>query len=303
MTKFALIVGATGGIGQALARQFRGKGYLVVCFAPHRFALELDEMKLTLGVIPYCMDITSIDDIRRARQFIKDTTGGRLDTLYVNLGVAYAHPAVEYDDARMEQVFRVNLLGPIHVCKYLAKYVVATKGTIVFTTSIAACVPLAWTAVYGLLKAGLDTYARYLHHELSPFGVSVYLVITGGVDTAIAAHAHEDSPSFDTELYRVPEMALLVMAASQMTKNATNPDDYAKVVVPVVSAPSPRFHVYAGQSGWLMGWLLRYLPEAWVLWVIARKYKQDAVFVLAKAKAAAEARAEARDQQKPVKHD
>lgn len=303
MTKFALIVGATGGIGQALVRQFVNKGYLVVCFAPRRFELELNDMKQKLGVIPYCMDITDVDHIRLAREFIKETTNGRLDTLYINLGIAYAHPAIEYDDARMEEVFRVNLLGPIHVCKYLAKYVVAAKGTIVFTTSIAGCVPLAWTLVYGLSKAGLDGYARYLHHELSPFGVSVYLVVTGGVDTAIAVRAHEDSPPFETELYRVPQLAQLLVLAAHLTKGATNPDDYAKEVVPTVSSHSSQFRVYAGQRGWLMGFLLQYLPEQWVLWVIARKYKQHAVFALARTKAEAEASVGADGDSKPEKRD
>ncbi|CAN3503621.1 NADPH-dependent 1-acyldihydroxyacetone phosphate reductase [Diutina catenulata] len=278
MTKFALIVGGTGGIGAALCRKFASLKYQVICFAPQKFEAEMQMLRDKYGVIPYSFDISSLDEIKRSVEFVRETTGGRLDTLYLNSGIAYGHPAIEFNDERMDLLYRVNLMGPIYVAKYMANFIVDARGAIVFTTSISARVPLAWTSIYGSSKTGLDVYARYLHDEMRPLGVSVYSVITGGVNTPIAVRAQSDSPQIQTQWYAVQGMRESMEQALEMTVSGTSPEAYAERIVPMIDHRRNVFNIYDGEHGSMMGYYSRFMPEWLVSRMINRKFKQDTVY-------------------------
>lgn len=63
--------------------------------------------------------------------------------------------------------------------KHFAPLVIKSKGSIIFTSSVAARVPLSWISAYSATKAAIDAYAKTLHGEMEPFGVKVHSVITG----------------------------------------------------------------------------------------------------------------------------
>ncbi|KAI5967612.1 hypothetical protein KGF57_000306 [Candida theae] len=131
---------------------------------------------------------SNLDDIKRLKDVVFEEAGGYLDILYNNAGIAYGGPAICGDEAKVDKIIQVNLTAYIHVTKHLAPYVINAKGTILFTSSVAARIPLAWTSFYCATKAGIDAYALSLHGEMEPFGVKVHSVITGGVNTAIGGN-------------------------------------------------------------------------------------------------------------------
>jgi NAD(P)-dependent dehydrogenase (short-subunit alcohol dehydrogenase family) len=85
-SKTFLITGASkGGIGDALAREFHGRGFRV--FASVRTPSKADHLK-ELGIEIVQLDVTSSESIRSAAREVRETTGGTLDILVNNSGVS-----------------------------------------------------------------------------------------------------------------------------------------------------------------------------------------------------------------------
>lgn len=159
MTKYALISGGTGGIGTQLCIQLAAEGYTVFAFAPEKFLSDVKDLKND-NIIPYALDITNIDNIKSSVNFIREkTNGGFLDILYNNAGIPYNTPATEFKDELMINLFNTNLIGHILMSKYFCDFVIKTQGTICFTASVSAVVPMAWISLYGASKAALNQYA------------------------------------------------------------------------------------------------------------------------------------------------
>lgn len=183
--KYALITGASSGIGYAMSQALSKRGYKVYGCAPKRDLHLMTPLKQQYGVTPFELDITDLQAIKNAVQYITKETGGRLDILYNNAGISIGGPAVEHDEQKLNLLFQVNVIGHMNMCKHFVDLVIATKGVIVFTSSIAGLIPLSWASHYNASKAAINMYAKTLAPELKPFGVKVYSVITGGVNTAI----------------------------------------------------------------------------------------------------------------------
>ena len=98
-------------------------------------------------------------------------TGGYLDVLYNNAGIAIGQPAIEIPEDKLNWIFQVNVIGHINMTKHFAPLVIKSKGSIIFTSSVAARVPLSWISAYSATKAAIDAYAKTLHGEMEPFGL------------------------------------------------------------------------------------------------------------------------------------
>lgn len=269
--KYALISGGTGGIGTELCTLFAKRGYQVICMAPEPILWEVDGLKEKYGLITYALDITDVDAVNKAAEFVKEKTGGQLDVLYNNAGISYASPAVEFDDAKVLKMFQVNVFGHMYMTRAMIDYVIARQGLIVFTLSVAARVPLSWVSFYNSTKAAIDEWAKTLHVEMKPFGVRVHSVITGGVDTAICdrnvvllmAGSRYDVPGV---------IELMRLLAMMLRRDNVSPHKYAEGVVRDVVSKRDRFNLYHGCKAYILHWVLRYVPLLWVEWGVLRHF-------------------------------
>jgi len=278
MTKYALICGGTGGIGTQLCVQFAKRGYKVFAFAPDKYLGEAKELQSKYDVVPYAFDICNRDEIKAATKFIEENTdGGNLDILYNNAGIAYGGPAIEFDDDKMLNLFNVNCLGHILVTKYMAPYVIKRKGSIIFTTSLAARVPLTWCSLYGATKAAIDQYAWGLHTEMAPLGVNVHSVVTGGVDTPIATRS-ELMPTLADSYYNVPGIKECIETTQAMTKTGTKPEVYAKQVVDVIVKKKSVFNIHRGARGFATYLLYKIFPVWLIEYLVSREFKANVVW-------------------------
>lgn len=273
MTKYALISGGTGGIGTQLCIQFAERGYKVFAFAPEKYLQEAKDLSKRYDIVPYALDITNLDQIKKSVEFIRrNTDGGKLDILYNNAGIGYGSPAIEFDDEALVNVFNTNVIGHIYMTKYMSEFVINRKGSIIFTTSVSARVPLTWISIYGGTKAALDQYAWGLKVELQPFGVRVHSVITGGVNTPIAARA--DSMTIpNTSRYEVDGIEICATAASKMTATGTDPAVYARQVVNVIVKKRNIFTIYRGRGSYFTHLISRFLPVWLVEILISSHFK------------------------------
>lgn len=260
MTKYALISGGAGGIGSQLTIQFAKRHYTVIATAPERHLFEIKQLaKEYPNIIPYACDITDVDQIIKLREFVKQTTGGYLHILYNNAGISIAGPATEFENDQMMTLFKVNVFGHMYMTKYMSEFIIAGKGAIIFTSSVAARAPLSWVSLYCATKSAIDQYAWCLRTEMQPFGVRVYSVITGGVDTGIC-DANITAPKAGSP-FDVDGVYDSMRASAQMSRiTNVSPQKYAQGVVSVVESKSSVFNIYKGAKSFTTHFGSRYLP-------------------------------------------
>lgn len=267
--KYALITGASSGIGYQLAISLSKKGYKVFGCAPESNVLEMKKLSEEYGVVAFACDITNIEDIKKAVQIIGEQTGGRLDILYNNAGISYGGPAVEMPDDHLVRIFNVNTIGHILMTKYMIDFVIAAKGTILFTSSVAAKIPLSWAGPYCATKAAIDQYALVLRTEMKPFGVRVHSVITGGVDTGLLDKIDLDRNAAGSR-YAVDGLYESMWSLRNMSRNKrTNmsPEKYAnRIVTRLVSTRDIGFNIYEGALAYTLAWCRKWVPLFLLEW-------------------------------------
>ncbi|CAK9439960.1 uncharacterized protein LODBEIA_P40600 [Lodderomyces beijingensis] len=264
MTKYALITGASSGIGYCLAEGLSQRGYTVIGCSPPQVLYGQKPLEKKYGLISIPLDITNVANIDAVAKQVGEITQGKLAILYNNAGISIAGPAIEIDEDALDKLFQVNVLGHINVTKAMAPYVINAKGTIVYTSSVAARVPLSWVSAYNATKAAIDAYAQTLHGEMKPFGVRVHSVITGGVDTAICdANVRT---SLGESYYEVPGVYDSIRSSAMMSRDVNiSPEQYAReIVVDLHRWRDPGFNLYHGARSYLLHWVSRWLP----LWLV-----------------------------------
>ena len=188
----AIVVGASSGLGAALARRLAGQGYLVAAVA--RREAELAALRDTVAggrgaICPYVHDVTEYEQVPLLFDQITRDLGG-LDLI---IYVAAVQPPVklhEYDFAKDEAMVRTNLLGAIAwLNQAAARFEAARTGRIVGISSIAGDRGRVGSPIYNASKAGLDTYLEALRNRLSRYGVTVTTIKPGFVDTELLKNA------------------------------------------------------------------------------------------------------------------
>jgi NADP-dependent 3-hydroxy acid dehydrogenase YdfG len=106
-----IVTGASSGIGLATAVALSGRGAMVALLARSTEALEKLARQLP-GSLPVTVDMTQFDRVREAVQVVH-AHYGRIDGLVNNAGRSYAASVEEIDTALFEEIFRLNVLGPI----------------------------------------------------------------------------------------------------------------------------------------------------------------------------------------------
>lgn len=183
MAKSVLITGCSSGIGLALAKEFRSKGFRV--FATARNTSSIANLA-TLGIETLPLEATSLPSIEALKAEISSRTNGSLDFLVNNAGRNYTVPALETDPEEIQETFAVNVFAVMHITQAFAPLLIEAKGTVAMIGSLAAVMPYVFGGVYSASKAALHAYTDTLRLELAPFGVRVVNVVTGGVKSNIA---------------------------------------------------------------------------------------------------------------------
>lgn len=278
--KFALITGASSGIGYAMAVSLSKRGYKVFGCSPKSELFLMKPLQEQYGVFPFDCDLTNLDDIIRAKRLIKEETGGKLHILYNNGGISLGGPAIEYDESELNTLFQVNVIGHINMTKHMADYVIAAKGTIVFTSSIASIIPLSWVSAYNATKAAIDMYAKTIHAEMKPFGVKVYSVITGGVNTAICDRNVKSTIAGSK--FEVDGIYESLYSSANMSRNqltTEEPEVYAEGIAnKITSSKSYGFNIYKGSRAYILYLVSLLMPLFLIQWGVAFHFKQLKVF-------------------------
>lgn len=179
----ALITGASGGIGEAFARQLAAEGTHLVVVARSNDKLEAlatelsDGGRLHVEVLP--ADLADGDDLARVEARVA-SVDRPVDLLVNNAGYGFnqrfGQIPVEDEDAEI----RVNVLALMRLCHAAARRMPSTGGGgILNVSSVAAFQPAPESANYSATKAYVTSFSQSLHDELKPQGVTVTVLHPG----------------------------------------------------------------------------------------------------------------------------
>src|SRR5690349_23738760 len=208
-----IVTGASSGIGLATAVALSGRGAKVALLARSTDALERLARQLP-GSLPVTVDMTQFDRVREAVQVVH-THYGRIDGLVNNAGRSYAASVEEIDPALFDEIFHLNVLGPIVAMQAVIPVMRAQGGgSIVNINSGTAFGTIPQYGVYSASKRALLGFSLTARVELAGDHIvvsEVYPVVTatnfgknrlgnpagGGPSTNYAAG---DSPEFVASL-------------------------------------------------------------------------------------------------------
>lgn len=192
--KRAILVGASRGLGAALARTLARQGYLLALLSrdEERMRALCAEINVQAGepcATYYVHDVTDFDEIPALFQRIIADLGG-LDLFIYNSGVLIPVGADEFDFAKDRAMLETNLLGAMAWLNPAAAFFRGLgQGQIVGIGSVAGDRGRIGAPAYNTSKAGLHTYLEALRNRLTRHGVHVLTVKPGFVDTDMLKQA------------------------------------------------------------------------------------------------------------------
>ncbi|MEV2254161.1 SDR family oxidoreductase [Streptomyces sp. NPDC050147] len=182
---WAVVTGASSGIGEHLARGLAARGYGLWLVARSTDALEqlAKELREQHGV-PVRVRTCDLADPAARRALEQELAGQPVSVLCANAGFPTCGPFSENDPAQESAEVQVNVVALHALTQAVLPGMLARQsGGILVTGSTAGCQPVPTAATYSASKAFANTFAESLHVELRGTGVSCTLLSPGPVRT------------------------------------------------------------------------------------------------------------------------
>lgn len=181
--KFALVTGATGGIGGAVAKALHAQGATVGISGTRREALEslAGELGGRVHVLPANLsDAQSVEGLIPAAE----AAMGQVDILVNNAGVTRDNIFMRMKDEEWETVLRVNLEGAFRLSRSVIKGMMKRRwGRIISVTSVIGTTGNAGQANYAASKAGLIGMSKSIAQEVASRNITVNCIAPGFIAT------------------------------------------------------------------------------------------------------------------------
>lgn len=184
--KYALITGATSGIGYELAKLFAGDGFNLVIVA--RTQDDLDRVAEELGgtgieVITLAKDLFIPESASQIHGLIS-ARGIKIDVLVNDAGQGVYGEFVNNELSRELDIIQLNISSLVSLTKFFLKEMVQRgDGKILNVSSIASKAPGPWQAVYHGTKAFVQSFTEAIRAEVKDKGVVVTALLPGVTDT------------------------------------------------------------------------------------------------------------------------
>jgi short-subunit dehydrogenase len=181
----ALVTGASGGLGEALARQLAAAGHDLVLVARTEAKLHAvaDELATSQGTTctVLAVDLVAPDAVA---ELVARLDGRHIDVLVNNAGFGDFGPFVEADATKISQMVQLNIGTLTDLTRALLPSMVAAgRGRVLNVASTAAFMPGPLMAVYYATKAYVLSFSEAINDELRGAGVTVTAVCPGPVAT------------------------------------------------------------------------------------------------------------------------
>ena len=186
-SRVALVTGAGGGIGAAIAGALANEGCLVYFGDTDLGAATRAATSSRRPGHAVELDVGDPASSERAAKRIA-TEQGRIDVLVNNAGILRTGSIVESTIADWDQVCRVNLSGVYYCCKAVLPFMIERKaGKIINIASVSAARGggVFGNALYGTTKAGVVALTKGMARDLGPFGINVNAIAPAVTETGM----------------------------------------------------------------------------------------------------------------------
>jgi uncharacterized protein len=187
---FAIVTGASSGIGYELAARCAREGFdlLVAADSPDIMSAAEAFRGLGAAVQAVPVDLATMEGVDRLYAACE---GRAVDALLANAGHGLGKAFFDEDFNDVVHVIETNITGTIYLVHKVGPDMRDRgKGRILITGSIAGFMPGAFHAVYNGTKAFIDSFSRALRNELKDTGVTVTCLMPGATDTDFFERAH-----------------------------------------------------------------------------------------------------------------
>jgi short-subunit dehydrogenase len=259
---FALVTGASRGIGKAIASAMAAGGWEVTgtCRNPKRLPPE-DRIP---GVRYLPLDFSrkaSVETLLRKEK--------RVDVLVNNAGGSSIGPVEEAPIQKARDLFEDNFFGAVRLTQAVLPGMRARgSGAVIFIGSLGSEIPRAFTSFYGASKAALKAFSQALRMEVSEYGIRVALVAPWSIATTIQ---QED------QMKKSSPYAAVVRRVKQVRDRSilagAEPQAVAEAVMDLLARRRPPAFTSVGHHARLQAFLARHLPRGVVEALSARRFK------------------------------
>ena len=186
--KTALVTGATGGIGEAIARAFHAAGATVALSG--RKADKLEALRAELGdraVVVPC-DLADRAQVGKLIDEAVKALGGRLDILVNNAGLTKDNLFMVMKDEQWDDVIAVNLTSTFMLMRAATRHMLRSKtgyGRIINISSVSGILGNPGQGNYAASKAGMIGMTKSLAREVAPRGITANCIAPGFIQTAM----------------------------------------------------------------------------------------------------------------------
>jgi len=180
---FAIVTGASSGIGYELAKQCAEHGFDLLIAADEP---EINQAAASLRALGGAVDAVQADLSTRedVDKLYSAAQGRAIDALLANAGRGLGHGFLDQNIDDVQRVIDTNITGTVYLLHKVGNAMRAHgQGRILITGSIAGFMPGTYQAVYNGTKAFIDSFSVALRHELKDSGVTVTCLMPGPTDT------------------------------------------------------------------------------------------------------------------------
>ncbi len=255
--KYALITGATGGLGKAFVQEVARQGYVLLLTGRseeklHALQAELAQSFPDRETHSYACDISDVESRKRLMQAVEEK--GLKISLLVNVAGADIQKGLQaYVEEKIAFQCRVNLEGAVSMCRFAlnnrAEYL-----EIVNVSSVSGIYPMPYFAIYSATKGALTSFSQALREEVKGEGVHVTAILPGAMPTREDIKAQILGQGLWGRLAALPPEIVAKRSLQAVRKNKR------KVII--------------GFWNKLMRISTAWLPTAWRLKFIARRWSK-----------------------------
>jgi short-subunit dehydrogenase len=209
---WALVTGASSGIGLAYARRLAAAGAGVLLVADDPAVADVaarlrDEHRVRAEAL-----VVDLADQSAVDKVVSWAAGRRVEVLVNNAGVGAKGPFTDGDPAEYASLIQVNLTAPVLLTRaFLPAMTARGRGAVIHVASVNALSPMPYSAVYSAAKTFLYTYSLAVWHENRDRGVVFQTLLPGTTATSFHDRQQTELPAWAAAPDKVADASLAVL--------------------------------------------------------------------------------------------
>ena len=196
--KYALVTGASSGIGWHISRELAARGYGILAVSNQREQLSRLKSELEgayeIQVLTMDLDLSMCDAAMKVKDYCRQNEL-LIEVLVNNAGMLVYGEVIQAEVEKVSAILQLHMHTPALLCRLFGELMQDNlKGYILNVSSISSVMPYPTIALYGPSKTFMRKFSRALRHEMKGKGIHVSCLIPGATATAM----------YDTEHMNVP---------------------------------------------------------------------------------------------------